>query len=320
MPLSIDDVRAAAARIAPFVHRTPVCHSSTLDRELGASVFFKCENLQKIGAFKARGATNAVLKLDDQTAAAGVVTHSSGNHAQALAYAAGIRGVPCTVVMPDSAPAVKVAAVRDYGAEIVFCRQADREQTCARVIAEQRATLIHPFENPDVVAGQATVVLELLEQVPDLDSVIVPVGGGGLFAGTAVTVSALRPEIELFGAEPIAVDDAYRSLQTGVRQPAVPDPDTIADGWLTGLGELAFAVVSTTGARIVTVSESAIVAAAQFLLLRMKLLVEPSAATVLAGLREHCEHFRGRRIGAVLSGGNTTLDWYCHRDSAAQAE
>jgi threonine dehydratase len=250
-----------------------------------------------------------VFALGDAEAARGVITHSSGNHAAALAYAAGIRGIPCQVVMPDSAPAVKVDAVRGYGAEIRFCKQSEREAVCNEVQRERGAMLIHPFENPFVIAGQGTAALELLEDVPNLDCVVVPVGGGGLCAGTAVTVKALRPAAGVFGAEPLAVDDAARSLATGVRQPRVEGARTWADGLMTGLGEPNFRLLRQHGVRIVTVDEDSIVAAARFFLQRMKIVVEPSAATVLAAIRAARSDLAGQRVGIVLSGGNTDFAW-----------
>lgn len=307
--ITLEDVRAAAARIEGHVHRTPVLTSRTLDGELGAAVFCKCENLQKAGAFKARGAVNAVLALPEAAARRGVLTHSSGNHGAALAYAARIRSVPCAVVMPDSAPAVKVAAVRGYGAEVVFCKQSERESTAARVQRERGMTLVHPFEEPLVMAGQGTAALELLEQVEDLDLVITPVGGGGLCSGTAVAVAGVRPQAAVLGAEPKAADDAARSLATGVRQGRVENPQTICDGLLTGLGAPNFALLQRHRVRIVTVAEDAVVAACRFFLERMKIVVEPSGATVLAALRAISAELRGRRIGAILSGGNTDFGW-----------
>lgn len=303
------DVQAAAARIAGVVHRTPVMTSATLDRELGAEVFVKCENLQKVGAFKARGACNAVFALADAAARGGVVTHSSGNHAAALAWAAAQRGIPCTVVMPDSAPQVKVAAVRGYGAQIVFCKQSEREAACARVQQQTGATLVHPFEDALVIAGQGTAALELFADVPDLDMVVVPVGGGGLCAGTAVVARAVRPNAVVIGAEPHAVDDAARSLATGVRQPRVEAPTTWADGLLTALGEPNFELLQRHGVRVVGVAEAAIVAAARYFLERFKLVVEPSGATVLAALRALAPELPGRRIGIIVSGGNTDFSW-----------
>jgi threonine dehydratase len=302
-------VRSAARLIAPHVHRTPVMTSSTLDRELGARVFFKCENFQKVGAFKARGAVHAVLSLDERAAVRGVITHSSGNHAAALAYAAGIRRIPCTVVMPDDAPPIKVDAVRGYGARIVFCKRAERRVACDRLREEQGSTLIHPFEDPAIIAGQGTAAHELLEQVPDLDVVIAPVGGGGLLAGTAVLVKDVRPDAEVLGAEPEAADDAFRSLRTGELQPPPEHPTTLADGLMTGLGRINFDILRARDVEVVTVGEEAIVGAGTFLVQRMKLVVEPSAATVLAALRRRAGRLRGRRIGAILSGGNTDLAW-----------
>jgi threonine dehydratase len=309
VPPTLDDVRAAARRIAPHVHRTPVATSATLDRELGARVFFKCENFQKVGAFKARGAVNAVLSLEERAAATGVITHSSGNHGAALAYAAGIRGIPCTVVMPEDAPAIKVDAVRGYGARIVFCRRDERPAVCGRLRDEQGSTLIHPFEHPPIIAGQGTAALELLEQVADLEVVIAPVGGGGLLAGTAIGVKDQRSRAVVLGAEPEAADDAYRSLSTGELQPPPVSPRTVADGLMTGLGRINFRILRERGVRVVTVSEEAIVQAGRFILQRMKLVVEPSAATVLAAVRRSADELRGKRVGAILSGGNTDFAW-----------
>ncbi len=306
---TIDEIRAAARRIAPHVHRTPVATSATLDEELGARVFFKCENLQKVGAFKARGAVNAVLALDEQAAAKGVIAHSSGNHGAALAYAARIRGVPCTVVMPDDAPPIKIEAVKGYGARIVFCSRDERPEACDRIVAQEGSTLVHPFEHPPIIAGQATAALELLEDVSDLDVVIAPVGGGGLLAGTAITVKSLRPGAVVLGAEPETMDDAYRSLATGVRQPAVAHPVSLADGLMTGLGQINFDVLRQREVRVVTVSEEAIVQAGRFVLERMKLVIEPSAATVLAAIRRSADDLSGKRVGAILSGGNTDFAW-----------
>lgn len=306
---SIQDVRAAAERIRNHVHRTPVLTSTTLDRELGAQVFVKCENLQKVGAFKARGACNAVMALDDETAARGVVTHSSGNHAAALAYAARTRGVPCYVVMPETAPQVKVSAVRGYGAEIRFCKQSERQQTCEVWQEETGAELLHPFENPFVIAGQGTAALELLEQAPDLDVVITPVGGGGLCGGTSVVVRALLPNARMLGAEPKAVDDAARSMATGVRQPAVPNPKTWGDGLMTGLGEPNFALLQRNKVEIITCTEDAILEASRFFLERMKIVVEPSGATTLASIRTIPDQLTGKRIGMIITGGNTDFSW-----------
>ncbi|MBM3961275.1 MAG: pyridoxal-phosphate dependent enzyme, partial [Planctomycetes bacterium] len=277
--------------------------------ELGARVFLKPENLQKVGAFKARGACNAVMAMDEAAARRGVITHSSGNHGAALAWAARARGVACVVVMPDSAPKVKIAAVRGYGAEVVLCKAAEREATSARLVQERDMTMVHPFEHPHVIAGQGTAALELMTDVPDLDVVIVPVGGGGLCAGTAVVARALRPEAWMLGAEPKAVDDAARSLATGVRQPRVENPKTWADCLLTALGEPNFALMQKHRVRIVTVEEAAMVDGARWFLERMKLVVEPGSASVLAAIRALGADVRGKRIGMVLSGGNTDFAW-----------
>ena len=307
LPVRYEDVRSAAARIAPFVHRTPVFTSGTFDREVGGEVFFKAENLQKVGAFKARGATNAVLQLPDDVR--GVVTHSSGNHGQAVAYAASIRGLPAWVVMPHTAPPLKIDAVRSYGAEVVLCDHADRESTAADVVRRTGAVLIHPFDDAAVIAGQGTATLELLEQVAGIDVVVTPIGGGGLLSGAATVAANSDPAVSVVGAEPFAVDDAYRSLQTGRRQPGVESPVTLADGLLTGIGARPFTILSELGAEIIRVTETSILEASIFLLQRMKLVVEPSGATPVAAIRTAPDRFAGRRIGVILSGGNTDLAW-----------
>ena len=306
---TFEDVRNAAERIEPYAHRTPIATSATLRKETDAEVFFKCENLQKVGAFKARGALNAVLALEDDDAARGVVTHSSGNHGAALAYAAGIRAIPCTVVMPDNAPHVKIEAVRGYGADIEFCGQMEREDATATVIERTGATMVHPFNNKHVIAGQGTAALELIEDVGPLDIIIAPVGGGGLISGTSIATRDLLPEARIIGAEPREVDDAFRSLQSGRIQPRVVDPDTTADGLLTALGELTFATLRWAGVEIVLVDEQAIIDAALFHLHRMKILVEPSGATGLAAIRSLGSTIAGLRIGVIISGGNTDLSW-----------
>lgn len=307
LSVSLSDVEAAADRIRPFVHRTPVFTSATIDRELGASVFFKAENLQKVGAFKARGATNAVLQLPADIT--GVVTHSSGNHGQAVAYAASIRELPAWVVMPRTAPALKMDAVRSYGANVVLCDHAERESTAAEVMERTGAVLVHPFDNSAVIAGQGTVTLELIDQVPDLDVIVAPIGGGGLLSGAATVAGEHEPPIAVIGAEPFAVDDAYRSLRSGIRQSGVPSPVTVADGLLTGIGAQAFAILMAHEVDVVRVTEAAILEAASFLLLRMKLVVEPSGATPLAAIRTESDRFRDRRVGVIISGGNTDVSW-----------
>lgn len=312
---TIDDVREAHRRIRPYIHCTPVLRSSTLNRRLGAEVFFKAENFQKVGAFKARGAVNAALSLSDTDAAKGLITHSSGNHAAAVAYAASIRGIAATVVMPEDAPPIKVAAVRGYGAKIVFSSRSDREEVCERERERTGATFIHPFTHPAVIAGQGTAALELLEEVPDLDLLIAPVGGGGLMSGTAIASTSQGKAPELWGAEPFAVDDAYRSLETGVLQPGVQNPQTACDGLLTGLGAINFEILKQHSVRILRVEEQPILDAARFVLERMKVVIEPSCATVVAALllgqADPASGLRpqGRRIGAILSGGNTDFAW-----------
>lgn len=303
-PVTLDDVAAAHRRIMPYVHWTPIVTSAYVDDRVGANVYFKCENLQKVGAFKARGATNAVLLLDDAAAARGVVTHSSGNHGQAVAYACAIRGIPATVVMPDDAAAVKVDAVRGYGADVVLVPRAERETRVAELIESDGLTLVHPFNDGAVIAGQATASFELVEDVPDLDVMIAPIGGGGLMSGTSVV--ATSSGIETVGVEPALVDDAYRSLRDGIRHPAT-GAISVGDGLLTGLGEMTFAILSEAGTEVVLVSENEILDAVSTIATRMKLVVEPSGATVVAALFSHRTRFAGRRIGAILSGGNLDL-------------
>jgi len=304
-----DDVLRARARIAPHVHRTPVMTARSLDQATGARVFCKCENLQKVGAFKARGATNAVFALSPEVAARGVITHSSGNHGAALAYAAAIAGVPAVVVMPDDASAVKLAAVRGYGAEVVLCPRPQRDATARHVAATRGLTMVHPFDDAEIIAGQGTAALELMDEVSDLDVLVTPVGGGGLLAGSSLVAGRLRPGCRVIGAEPAAVDDAFRSLRDGTRHPGAADARTVADGLMTGLGARNFAILVAHGVEVVTVSEAAILTAARFFLERLKIVVEPSAATVLAALHAQPERFAGRRVGLILSGGNTDFAW-----------
>jgi len=306
---TFDDVLAAAERIRGHVHRTPVATCAGIDGIAGAAIHFKCENLQKVGAFKARGATNAVLSLDAEAAGRGVATHSSGNHAAALARAAALRGVPAHIVMPSTAPPIKRAAVAGYGAQITECEPTleARESTLAEVVARTGATFIHPYDEPMVIAGQGTAALELLADVPELEMVLTPVGGGGLLSGTAITVSGSWPEIEVWGAEPAGADDAFRSLRDGRLYPSV-DPRTIADGLLTALSERTFRIIRSHGAGILTVTEEGIVRAMRLLWERAKLVVEPSAAVPLAMVLEHADCFSGRRIGIILSGGNVDLE------------
>lgn len=305
---TIDEVRAAAARIRPWIHRTPVLTCKGLDELAGCSLFFKPECLQKVGAFKARGAHNAVFSLSEAEAAAGVATHSSGNHAAALALAARNRGISAHIVMPRTAPAVKKTAVAGYGATITFCEPTlqAREEGLRSVVERTGATVVHPYNDPRVIAGQGTAALELLEDVPDLDLMLAPVGGGGLMSGTAITTSALAPSIRIIGTEPAGADDAFRSLEAGRLIPS-EHPETIADGLLTSLGTIPFAVLSEKLERIVTVTEGAIVQAMRHIFERMKLVVEPSAAVPLGALLETDFGQCGKRIGLILSGGNVEL-------------
>ena len=308
-PISLADIRAAHDRIRDHIHRTPVLTSATLDALTGARLFFKCENLQKVGAFKARGAANAVFSLSAAEAAPGVATHSSGNHAAALARAARLRGVPAYIVMPRNAPKAKVDSVVRQGGQITFCEPtlAARESTTAAIIARTGATLIHPFNDLRVITGQATAAVELLEDIPDLDVIIAPVGGGGLLAGTALAAKALRSGISVIGGEPAVADDAARSFAAGKIIP-LASTNTIADGLRTSLGDLTFPIVHRHVAAIATASEAGIIAATRQLWEVMKIIVEPSGAVPLAALHENPAHFAGRRVGLILSGGNIDLD------------
>ena len=307
--VTFEDVQHAAERIEPYVHRTPILRSATVDRSLSALVLFKYESFQKAGAFKARGAVNAVLSLDEELASRGVLTHSSGNHGAALAYASSIRDINCTVVMPEGAPGSKIEAVRGYGADVVFCRHEEREERTQDLQESSGATLVHPYEHPDVIAGQGTVALELLEDHPDLDVIVAPIGGGGLLSGITVTAHTLAPSAEVIGAEPEAVDDAHRSLLSEERQPGVVPAITIADGLRTGLGQRAFDILIAAGVEILTVSEQAIASAARFHLDYMKTVVEPSGAVPLAALQTYPGRIERRKVGVVVSGGNTDFAW-----------
>lgn len=306
-----EDVLAAAARIRGLAHRTPVMTCEALDALAGRKIFLKCENLQKVGAFKFRGASHAVSRLGDEEARRGVVTHSSGNHAQALALAARLRGIPAWIVMPTDAPGVKRRAVEGYGATVVPCvpTLAARESTAAEVVARTGATLIPPYNHPDIIAGQGTAALELLEEVPGLDVVIAPVGGGGLMSGTCVATRGRSPQTRLFGAEPAGADDAARSLAAGRLLPQT-GPKTIADGLKTGLGDLTWPILRDHLEGIVTVSEEEIIAATRLLWERAKLVVEPSGAVPLAALLGSRRGVFGeaKRVGVIVSGGNLDLD------------
>jgi len=304
-----DDVAAAHERIAPHIHRTPVMTSSCIDRLAGATLFFKCENLQKAGAFKVRGASNAVFGLDDAQAGRGVATHSSGNHALSLSYAAGRRGIPCNVVMPRTAPLAKKSAVRGYGGVITECEPptSSREATFAEVQAATGAEFVHPYNDARVIAGQATCAKGLGSRVDGLDAVIAPIGGGGMVSGTCLALSSLAPGVEVYAAEPEQADDAFRSFKAG-RIIADDAPETVADGLKVPLKELTWHFVANHVTDILTVSEREIVDAMKLVWKRMKLVIEPSSAVTVAAILKHKETFAGRRVGVILTGGNVDLD------------
>src|SRR5438876_8229523 len=307
--IDFDKIRAAHERIRAYINRTPVLTSLRLDEASGASLFFKCENFQKIGAFKARGATNAVFALDDATARHGVATHSSGNHGAAVARAAKLRGIPAHIVMPSNSAKVKIRAVEGYGAHIVFCEPTEqaREATCAEVIKRAGATLIHSFENEGVMAGQGTAAMELLEDVADLDVLMCPVGGGGLLSGTAVAAKSMQPNIKVIAVEPANADDAAQSFRAG-RRLVTEKKFTIADGLRTNIGEPNFAIIQRYVDDIVTVSEEAIVSAMRTIWETMKIIIEPSAAVPYAAILEPVIDVGGKRVGIILTGGNVDLE------------
>lgn len=309
LPVTIQDIEAAARRIAPYIKRTPVLTSHRLDHLLGAEIHFKCENFQRIGTFKARGAHNAVFALDADTAARGVVTHSSGNHAAALSLAAKTRGIPTCIVMPTNAPRTKVESVLRQGGEIRFCEPtiAAREAAAADIVATRGMTLVHPYDNVAVIAGQGTATLELIEEVPGLDAVLAPVGGGGLMSGTAIAARARVPGIRIVATEPERADDAFQSWTQGTR---ITDlhPDTIADGLRTTLGENGFVIMRETLDDFVTVSEDSIIQAMRLVWEVLKIVIEPSSAVPVAALLEGKVGVEGKRVGVIISGGNVDLD------------
>lgn len=307
--LTIDDIRNAANRIRPYIHRTPVLTCTSINRMVGAELFFKCENFQKAGAFKIRGAVNAVFSLNKEEVVHGVATHSSGNHAAALALAAQLRGMPAYVVMLNNAPQVKKDAVAGYGAHITFCPPTleAREARLGQVVEKTGAIFIPPYNDERIIAGQGTAALELLEEVPDLDVVMTPIGGGGLASGSAVVVQAMSPHTQMIAAEPQGADDAYRSFHTGHLIPSV-HPQTIADGLLTSLGDKTFGIIKDYVDDIVTVDEAAIIQAMRHLWERMKIIIEPSAAVPLGALLSQQIDGQGKRIGIIVSGGNVDLE------------
>src|SRR5262245_1091357 len=316
--LNLDTIRAAHQRIRQYIYRTPVLTNSWLNDACRATLFFKCENFQKVGAFKARGATNAVFALDEETARRGVATHSSGNHGAAVARAAKLRGVAAHIVMPSNSAKVKIRSVEDYGAQVVFCEPTEesREMKCAEVINQTGATLIHSFENEYVITGQGTAAMELLEDVPNLDVIMCPVGGGGLLSGTAIAAKSMRPQIEVIAVEHEDADDAAQSFRAG-RRLVTKKKFTIADGLRTNIGEPNFAIIQRHVDDIVTVSEEAIVSAMRKIWETLKIVIEPSAAVPYAAIQESKIDVRDKGVGIILTGGNIDLDalpWNCSRD------
>jgi threonine dehydratase len=305
---SFSDIQTAHDRIRPFIHRTPVLTSKSINQIVGAELFFKCENFQKVGAFKFRGACNSVLALSDEEAKKGVCTHSSGNHAAALALAARMRGIPAYIVMPENAPEIKKKAVAGYGAKITFCEPTlgARESTLKKVAAETGATEIHPYNYFNVICGQGTAAKELIEETGQLDIIMAPVGGGGLLSGTAISAKAMLPDVRVIAAEPAGADDAFRSFQSKTLQPSV-NPKTIADGLLTSLGSITFPIIQNEVDQIVTVSEESIIAAMRMIWERMKIIIEPSSAVPLAAILENKVDVKGKKVGIILSGGNVDL-------------
>lgn len=303
------DIEKAHERIRPYIHRTPVMTSKSINEIVGAELFFKCENLQKVGAFKFRGACNSVFSLSEEEAQNGVCTHSSGNHAAALALAARMRGIPAYIVMPENAPQIKKVAVAGYGAQITFCEPtlAARESTLKQVAEKTGATEIHPYNYFNVICGQGTAAKELIEEKGMLDVVMAPVGGGGLLSGTALSTKALLPGARVIAAEPAGADDAFRSFYSKTLHPSVA-PKTIADGLLTSLGSITFELILNNVDQIVTVSEEGIVAAMRMIWERMKIIVEPSSAVPLAAILENKVDVKGQKVGIILSGGNVDLE------------
>lgn len=302
-------VQKAYLKIRQKVHRTPVLSSKKVNERAGGQLFFKCENFQKVGAFKFRGATHAVGNLNDEEAAQGVATHSSGNHAQAVALAAKQRGIPAHIVMPENAPTVKVNAVRDYGANITFSEstQEGREATLKEVIQKTEATFIHPYDNPDIIMGQGSAAIELLEDQPDLDMILAPIGGGGLISGSAIAASGFSPHTRVIGTEPEVANDAYLSFKTGKRHP-VQSTDTVADGLRTSLSELTFSCIQKHVDDVVTVTEDEIIEAMRFIWERMKIIIEPSCAVPAAAVFNGKVDVAGKKAGIIITGGNIDLD------------
>jgi threonine dehydratase len=311
MPAAITfaDIELAARRIADFAHRTPVLSSSSIDDIAGCKIAFKCENFQRVGAFKFRGACNAVWSLSDDVAKRGVVTHSSGNHGAALALAARTRGIPAHVVIPEGAVAIKVSNIKAFGATVHVCAPtlAARDEMADRIARETGATLVHPFTDPRVIAGQGTAARELLDDVKNLDVIIAPVGGGGLIGGTAIAARAMRPDIQLFAGEPEGAADAYQSLRRGVRDVNI-EPNTISDGLRATIGEINFDLLRENNVEVLPVSDAETIGAMRLMWERLKIVVEPSSAVPLAAILRHRDRFAGKRVGLIVTGGNVDLD------------
>jgi threonine dehydratase len=306
---TIKDIREAHRRIAEYAHRTAVLSSRQVDKKTCGQIFFKCENFQKVGAFKFRGASNAIFSLSDEEAAKGVATHSSGNHAQAVALAAQIKEIPAYIVMPENAPKVKVKAVKNYGADITFCDSTleARETTLEKVVKRTGAAFIHPYDDGRIISGQGTAAVELLKDHPDLDIIMAPVGGGGLLSGTAIAAKSIKPEIIVIGAEPEKADDAFQSFKAGKLIP-VQNPNTIADGLRTSLGKLPFSIITHHVDDIVTVSEKSIIEAMRYIWERLNMIIEASCAVPVAAVFDGKVDVKGKKVGIIITGGNVDLD------------
>lgn len=306
---SFSNIQAAHDRISGFIHRTPVLTCQSINEIIGAELYFKCENFQKVGAFKYRGATNAVQLLQEEDITKGVVTHSSGNHAQALALAAKVRGIKAYIVMPSNAPKSKVEAVKGYFGEVIFCEPtlAARESTTEKIISETRAKLIHPYDNFNIISGQGTAAKELIEDYGEFDIIMAPVGGGGLLSGTSISTKYLLPNCEVIAGEPKNADDACKSLKAGYLIPSV-NPNTIADGLKTSLSDLTFAIIKQNVDEILTAEEETIAQVMKLIWQRMKIIIEPSSAVPLAAIMENKSKFKGKKVGIILSGGNLDFD------------
>ena len=303
------DIEEAAERIAPYAERTPVRTSAAINEMFGAEIFYKCENSQKVGAFKFRGACNAVFSLSEDEAAKGVATHSSGNHGAALSLAGSLRGIPVHVVMPNNAPQIKIENVAQYGADITPCEPTleARESTLDLIMEKTGAVMIHPYNDERIICGQGTAALELVNEFPDLDIIMAPIGGGGLMSGTCIAAKGLKPNISIIGAEPKGADDAYQSFIKGVIVPQT-NPQTMADGLLTSLGEKTFPIIQKYVKEIITVSEEHITEAMQIIFRNLNMIIEPSSAVVLGTLLERSDPFSGQKIGMILTGGNVDPD------------